>query len=258
MRRRGKKPIRVAEHLAILPLAVLIGVVLGALGSGGAILALPLLVYGAMLPVRQAVAVSQLVVGTAALVGALLQWRSGRVAWREFLIFGAAGMPATKLGSMLAEQIDAKVLMLCFAVLVVLAGLRMFQKAGDNSVGQSRVGVSIVVGAIVGVLTGLLGVGGGFLLVPALIAFGGLDARRATATSLPVIAVNSLTGAVQQSAQWGAVLGLALSFLGATLVGTFVGLQMGKGASELKLKQALGIVLISVGLVVGFANLRGV
>ncbi len=243
------------ENLAILPLAVLIGVVLGALGSGGAILALPILVYGAQLPVRQAVAVSQLVVGTAALVGTLLQWRAGRIVWREVLIFGAAGMPATKLGAVLAERADPRWLMLGFAALVMLAGVRILQSAGNNSAGKNRVGVSIVAGGVVGVLTGLLGVGGGFLLVPALIAFAGLDARRATATSLPVIAVNSLTGAVQQQAQWGAVLGLALSFLGATLAGTFIGLKMGKGASELKLKQALGVVLISVGLVVGVANL---
>ena len=258
MRLRGKKRILQVENLVILPLALLIGVVLGALGSGGAILALPLLVYGALLPLKQAVAVSQLVVGTAALVGTLLQWRSGRVAWREVLIFGAAGMPATKVGAMLAEHLDARWLMLGFAGLVMVAGVRMFQSAADNRVGKSRVGVSIVLGAVVGVLTGMLGVGGGFLLVPALIAFGGLDARRATATSLPVIAVNSLTGAVQHSAQWGEVLGLAFSFLGATLVGTFVGLQMGKAASELKLKQALGIVLVSVGLVVGVVNLWGV
>lgn len=244
------------ETLAILPLAVLLGVVLGALGSGGAILALPILVYGAHLPVKQAVAVSQLVVGTAALVGTLLQWRSGRVVWREVLIFGAAGMPATKLGAMLAGRADPRWLMLGFAGLVMLAGVRMLQSAGNNSVGSSsRVGVSIVVGAVVGVLTGLLGVGGGFLLVPALIAFARLDTRQATATSLPVIAVNSLTGAAQQPAQWGAVMGLVLSFLAATLVGTFIGLRMGKWASELKLKQALGVVLICVGLVVGVANL---
>ncbi len=88
------------EHWPILPLAVVIGVVLGALGSGGAILALPILVYGANLPVRQAVAVSQLVVGTAALVGTLLQARTGRVVWREVLLFGLAGMPATRVGAM--------------------------------------------------------------------------------------------------------------------------------------------------------------
>jgi len=245
----------VLKLLAILPLGVLIGIVLGSLGSGGAILSLPILVYGAQLPVRQAVAVSQLVVGTAALVGTLLQARRGAVSWREVLIFGAAGIPATKLGSVLAERLDPHLLMIGFALVVVVAGAKMLWSADDHTVGRSRMSVAIGAGALVGVLTGLLGVGGGFLLVPALIAFGGLDSKRATATSLPVIAVNSLSGAVQQEAQWSAVLGLALSFLAATLVGTFIGVQLGRAASATKLKQALGLVLITVGCVVGAVNL---
>ncbi len=242
------------EHLAILPLAILIGVLLGALGSGGAILALPILVYGAALQVRQAVAVSQLVVGTAALVGTQLQVRRGTVVWREALLFGSAGIPATWLGATFERRVDPHWLMLGFAGLVTVSGVRMLQTAHVVETGKNRVGVSLLLGAIVGLLTGLLGVGGGFMLVPALIAFGGLDARRATATSLPVIAVNSLSGAVQQIDQWTAVLGLALSFLGATLVGTFVGIRLGHSVSELKLKKALGFVLISVGLVVGIVN----
>lgn len=243
------------EHWPILPLAVVIGVVLGALGSGGAILALPILVYGANLPVRQAVAVSQLVVGTAALVGTLLQARTGRVVWREVLLFGLAGMPATRVGAMASAAIEPRTLMICFGVVMSIAGVRMISTANEKAEYQSNTLMSLVVGACVGFLTGLLGVGGGFLLVPALIAFGGLDARRATATSLPVIAVNTLSGAVQQRPQWEAVLGLALSFLGATLVGTFLGLHLGRAASELKLKQALGIVLVCVGVTVGGYNI---
>lgn len=243
------------EHWPILPLAVVIGVVLGALGSGGAILALPILVYGANLPVRQAVAVSQLVVGTAALVGTLLQARTGRVVWREVLLFGLAGMPATRVGAMASAAIEPRTLMICFGVVMSIAGVRMIWTANEKAEYQSNTLMSLVVGACVGFLTGLLGVGGGFLLVPALIAFGGLDARRATATSLPVIAVNTLSGAVQQRPQWEAVLSLALSFLGATLVGTFLGLHLGRAASELKLKQALGIVLVCVGVTVGGYNI---
>ncbi len=162
--------------------------------------------------------------------------------------------PATWVGATLAKRVDPHWLMLGFAGLVMVAGLRMLQTANVVETGKNRVGISLLVGAIVGLLTGLLGVGGGFILVPALITFGGLDAKRATATSLPVIAVNSLSGAVQQIDQWTAVLGLALSFLGATLVGTFVGIRLGRSASELRLKQALGFVLISVGLVVGIVN----
>jgi uncharacterized membrane protein YfcA len=245
----------VLEHLAILPLAMLIGIVLGSLGSGGAILSLPILVYVAGLPVKQAVAVAQLVVGVASLVGTLLQWRLGRVAWKEVLLFGLAGIPATRAGSWLADQVEPQGLMVGFAFVVIVAGGRMFWMAGEDESGTGSVIVSLLFGALIGLLTGFLGVGGGFLLVPALIAFGGLDVRRATATSLPVIAINSLSGALQQQAQWSAVMGLAVSFLGATLVGTFIGLKLGHSASEEKLKRALGIVLIGVGTAVGLVNL---
>jgi uncharacterized protein len=232
----------------------MIGVVLGALGSGGAILALPVLVYAAGLPPKQAVGVSQLVVGFAAMVGSLLQMRRGTVAWPHALWFGLAGIPATKLGALLNARMDARVLMLLFAGVVAMAGVRMLRTAHEESKGSLRIWVAIPIGLAVGLLTGLLGVGGGFLLVPALIAFGGLEARQATATSLPVIAVNSIAGAAGQSAQWMPVLSLALAFLAATLAGTFLGLRAAAEASEAKLKQSLGVVLLAVGAGVGAMN----
>ena len=241
--------------LVILPFALLIGVVLGCLGSGGAILALPILVYVAGLPVRQAIGVSQFVVGSAALAGALLQTTRGNVRWRYAITLTVAGLPATRLGSWLAQQIDPHQLMLGFAFIITITGLRIFASAGVKQSSHFSLPASLAVGAIVGCLTGMLGVGGGFLLVPALIAFGGLDARHATATSLPVIAANSLAGAAQQQAQWTPVLNLALVFLAATLVGTFLGLRLGRAASDLKLKQALGVVLFLVGFVVAVLNL---
>jgi len=245
----------VADPWLVLPLAVLIGVVLGALGSGGAILALPVLVYVAGLPVRQAVAVSQLVVGLASLVGTLLQFRTGRIAWREVLLFALVGIPATRVGTFVATRVEAQLLMIGFAGVMIAAGSRMLLTTSKAEGGQrSRIWISLMAGLLVGFLTGFLGVGGGFLLVPALIALAGLDAKQATATSLPVIAVNTLSGAMQQSEQWLGVAGLAFSFLGATLVGTFVGLRWGSLASEAKLRQALGMILVAVGIVVGVLN----
>ena len=244
------------ENLAVIPFAILIGIVLGALGSGGSILALPILVYVAALPVRQAIGVSQFVVGSAALVGTLLQSRQGNICWRNAITLCLAGLPATVLGTWVARQVQSSHLMLGFAMILTLTGLRILTNPTAKPTGYFSLPVSLWIGALVGFLTGILGVGGGFLLVPAMIAFSGLGARQATATSLPVIAVNSLAGAVQNHALWGAVLNLALIFLAGTLVGTFIGLRLGRAASELKLKQALGILLIVVGLVVGVANVR--
>lgn len=245
---------------AVLPLAVLIGVMLGGLGSGGAILSLPILLYGAHLETRQAIAVSQFVVGCAALLGTLLRSLSGAVVWRQALLFGAVGVPASRLGAWVNLRVDPDVLMVFFSILVTASGLRMLARANAENTEQPLdvpldVPVSIATGLVVGFLTGMLGVGGGFLLVPSLIAFGGLSAQKATATSLPVIAVNSLSGAVTHSSLWLPVWPLAAGFLAATLVGTFLGLRLGRGASELKLKQALGAVLILVGIGVGAVNL---
>jgi uncharacterized protein len=248
----------VPDSWFVLPLAVLIGVLLGALGSGGAILALPVLVYGAGLPARQAVAVSQLVVGLASLVGTLLQLRTRRIVWREVLLFAIVGIPATRVGTFVSMRVEPQLLMIGFAAVMVVAGIRMLSTVAEpDPTRRGRVWVSLLAGLLVGFLTGFLGVGGGFLLVPALIAFAGMDAKQATATSLPVIAVNTLSGAMQQSEQWLQVAGLAFSFLGATLVGTFFGLRLGRNASEAKLRQALGMILVSIGIVVGLLNVKG-
>jgi uncharacterized protein len=241
---------------AVLPLAILIGVMLGALGSGGAILALPILLYGAHLETRQAIAVSQLVVGCAALLGTLLRSLGGDVVWRQALLFGAVGVPASRLGAWVNQRVSPDVLMIFFSILVTAAGLRMLARASaEPSELPLDVPVSIATGLVVGFLTGMLGVGGGFLLVPSLISFGGLSAKKATATSLPVIAANSLSGAVAHSSLWLPQWPLAVGFLAATLAGTFLGLRVGRQASELKLKQALGAVLILVGIGVGAMNL---
>jgi len=244
----------VLEELAVLPLAVLIGVLLGALGGGGAILAFPVLVYAAHLPVLQAVAVAQFVVGSAAAVGTALQAKRGNVEWREVLLFGGAGIPATTLGALLAAQLNHRILMLTFAAVVTVTGLRVFQTAGNIKGGRSRRGMSLLLGFVVGLLTGMLGVGGGFMLVPAMIAFGGLDTRQATASSLPVIALNSLSGAAQHTHHWFPVLWLACTFLGATIVGTYLGLRLGRATSEVRLKQVLGGLLVTIGFLVGAVN----
>jgi uncharacterized membrane protein YfcA len=241
--------------LPLLPLAILIGIVLGALGSGGAILALPVLVYGVSLSVPQAIAVSQIVVGSAALIGALLQSRRGAVRWREASLFAFSGLPATTLGAYLGSHLEARHLMLTFAVLVFLAGARLWFFDSQTPSPRPRLPLCLALGALVGLLTGMLGVGGGFLLVPAMIAFAGIDTRAATATSLPVIALNSLTGALQHVPLWSSLLPLVLTFLLATLLGTFLGLALARRASERHLRRSLAILLLAVGAAVALKNL---
>jgi hypothetical protein len=245
------------HSLAILGLALLIGVVLGALGSGGAILALPVLVYAGGLPPVQAIAVSQIVVGVAALFGAALQAFQRRVSWRHAALYTVAGIPGTRLGHNLRELLPPDWLLGLFAVILVAAGFRMLRGPEEIPESRSSAALSLSIGATVGLLTGLLGVGGGFLLVPAMIAFGGLPTKAAMATSLPVIALNSLSGAFQSRALWLPHAPLVLSFLAATLTGTFVGIRWGRRFPETRLRDALAWLLVIVGLAVPVSIWRG-
>lgn len=244
------------SSLLILPLALLIGIVLGALGSGGAILSLPVLVYAGGLSPTSAIAVSQLVIGVASLFGGILQASAGNVSRRSAILYAAAGIPATKVGTMIRERLPESFLMGAFAAIIVVAGLRMLNHRPDSRAGLTHPVLALSIAASVGLLTGMLGVGGGFLLVPAMIAFGGLPTKAAMATSLPVIALNSLSGAWQSQTLWKPHLDMALSFLAATLVGTFLGIRLSKSAAEARLRAALAWTLVLVGLGVGSTILR--
>ncbi len=243
------------SSLAVWPLAILIGIVLGALGSGGANIDHPRLVIGGLLPVHQDVAVSQIVVGSAALIGALLQSRRGMVRWREAALFALSGLPATTLGSTHSARLGPRHRKRTVSALVIHAGARLWFLDSQTPSARPRLLPCLTLGAVVGLLTGILGVGGGFLLVPAMIAFAGIDTRAATATSLPVIALNSLAGALQHYTLWSSALPLVLTFLLATLLGTFLGLSLARRTSESHLRRALAVLLLVVGLFVARNNL---
>ena len=179
-------------------LALLVGVALGLLGGGGSILTVPLLAYVAGMDAKQAIATSLLVVGTTSAVAAISHARAGRVQWRTGLIFGAAGMAGAYGGGLLAHYIPGSVLLIGFAVMMIATAVAMLR--GRNEVGPAdphhRIPVPKVVveGLIVGLVTGLVGAGGGFLVVPALALLGGLPMPIAVGTSLVVIAMKSFAG----------------------------------------------------------------
>ena len=193
----------------MLGLAALFGAVVGALlglvGGGGGILAVPALVYGLGLPLSAAVTASLVVIGTASVVAVAPRARRG-VNWRLAGVIGAAGVPTAVLGGVVNHQFDQRVLLLAFAAIMVLAAVRML-RATDETGGVCDLpggGVAwrrclpraIATGLAVGFLTGLLGVGGGFLLVPAMIIALGLRTPVAVATSLVVIVINSVAGLI--------------------------------------------------------------
>ena len=187
-----------------LAFGALIGVLLGLLGGGGSILAVPALVYGMGFDVEQAIPISLIVVAAASAVGVLPKIRAKQVRWRMAGIFAAAGIPATVAGSAISAHLPHSVLLLGFAVVMVVAGIRMLADQGATGTackieaGQVNwrrcAPRSIGAGLLVGLLTGLFGVGGGFLIIPALVVVLGVEMSTAIGTSLLIIIANSVTG----------------------------------------------------------------
>lgn len=177
-------------------LALLIGVSLGLLGGGGSILTLPVLVYVLDTEPKQAIVSSLVVVGTTSLVGAVLHARSRNVDYRAGALFGAAGMAGAFGGGKLAGHLPGEALLVGFTAVMLVTAMAMMRprpaRAGERRA-ASIVRV-LAAGAGAGFLAGLVGAGGGFLVVPALALFGGLDMRRAVGTSLLVIALQSFAG----------------------------------------------------------------
>ena len=180
-----------------LALATLVGVSLGFFGGGGSILTVPLLVYVFGLPPKSAIASSLLVVAAASAVGAVRHAHAGSVDVRSGLLFGAAGMASAHAGARAAAWLDGGLLLLLFSAVMGLTASAMWRgrrapaEAPAGGIAPTRL---LLQGLAVGGLTGLVGAGGGFLIVPALVLFAGLPMRRAVGTSLVVIVLNTLAG----------------------------------------------------------------
>jgi uncharacterized membrane protein YfcA len=216
--------------IAALSLGLFVGAVLGVVGGGGSIIAVPALVYGMGLSPAAAIPTSLLVVGLSSLAALLPRLREG-INWPVVLIVGAAGIPAAWGGTAVGRLLDPTILMLAFAAIMVAAGVRMLMRSkeaeGSCSTGPGRAFRScapkaVGVGVLVGFLTGLLGVGGGFLITPALTMFLGLRMKQAVGSSLAIIVINSAAGFGAHSAgfaiDWSSVLAFAVPAILGSLV----------------------------------------
>jgi len=225
------------------PLGFLIGLSLGALGGGGSILAVPVLVYVAGESPQAATTTSLIVVGCASLVGMADHWRGGRVRVGAGLLFGLAGIGGSFAGSALNRRLDPDVLLLAFSALIVVAAWRMVTgcpsctKVGadaavrgatttvDTHLHRDLATVAKVIGAgtVVGFFTGLFGVGGGFVIVPALTLLLGFAMPEAVGTSLLIIAINASTALVARigsGVDWSVTIPFTLAALAGVLTGT--------------------------------------
>lgn len=251
-------------------LAVLVGVSLGLLGGGGSILMVPLLAYVAGLDAKSAIAMSLLVVGVTSVVGAVSHARAGRVQWRTGLIFGGAGMVGAFSGGLLSRFIPGSVLLLGFAVMMIGTAIAMLRGRSNTEAADAEHRMPlfrvILDGLVVGLVTGLVGAGGGFLVVPALALLGGLPMPVAVGTSLVVIAMKSFAGLAGYLASVSLDWSLAAMVTAAAVVGALAGARLTAVINPDTLRDVFGwfvLVMSSVilaqeihpGVGIGFAAL---
>ena len=239
--------------ITALALAVLVGITLGIFGAGGSILTLPIFTFVLGVPVGQAVVMSMVVVGGSSLPAAARYWQQGSFHTRAAILLSATGAPGAYLGSFLTDLVSERTLLLIFAAIMLAAGIAMVRGRGEGSHRDRscRVWPCLLIGAVVGVLTGFLGVGGGFLIVPALVLFAGVDAKRAVGTSLAIITLNTLAGLAGQLRSTSIDWGVTLAFLGLTFLGMVVGLVLGERLPADRIRTAFGWFVIVLSVVIG-------
>jgi len=253
----------------------IVGLSLGLTGGGGAIFAVPMLVYGLGMGTREAVGVSLASVGVTSFVGFLGRWRSGQVEVRTGLLFAIAGMVGAPVGSWLAGLIPETLLLTLFAFLMLFVAYRMWSKAVTESrvatascpvVNPDEDGPScrrdengnlllssrcarllLLVGLLTGVLSGLFGVGGGFVIVPALVLFSGMAIHHAIGSSLLVITLVSISG-VASHLYAGRVIPLEITtwFVAGGAGGMIVGTQISRRLSGPTLQKGFAVAILAV------------
>ena len=271
--------------LAALGLGLLIGLVIGALGGGGSILTVPVLVFLLGLSAQEATSGSLVIVGVTAVVASAAHARAGGTRWRIALAIGAAGVPASVLGTRLNRLVDENVLLLCFAALMLVAAGGMILRSSEHhdddrqdhdldgggdrggsgtatatrppevsaSTGRAAVLRLVSVGLLIGFLTGFLGVGGGFVIVPVLVIALRLPMSVAVGTSLLVIALNSGVALVARAGQGAFDWEVIGPFTLTAVAGSLAGKKIAERVANNTLTRAFAVLLV---LVAGYVAVR--
>lgn len=246
--------------------AFLIGLVLGLIGGGGSILTVPILVYVLSVDAVMATAYSLFVVGTTALVGAIRNAQKGMVDFRTGIVFAIPAfitvyvtrkfiVPAIpeslfSIGDFLVTKDIA--IMVFFALIMLIASYSMIKGRKDSSEENQEVSYNypmiVLEGVIVGILTGIVGAGGGFLIIPALVLLAKLPMKKAVATSLMIIAIKSLIGFLGDVQNVVIDWTFLLSFTALSVVGIFLGIYLNKFIDGKKLKKGFGWFVLVMGI----------
>jgi uncharacterized membrane protein YfcA len=248
------------SDVAGFALAVLIGLTLGMLGAGGSILTVPVLVHVMGFEPKSAIAMSLPVVGAASLVGAAGHWRSGNLEWRAIATFAPLAMLGAVVGARLASRVSGTFQLTLLAGVMTAAGLLMLRNR-DASAGHGASATSAggrvalgITGCAVGLLTGLVGVGGGFIIVPALVLLARVPMKRAVGTSLVVITLSTVTALAAYgdaaTISWR-VVGL---FALLTIAGAVVGTRLVRHVPAAALRRAFAVVVLALAALLLYEN----
>lgn len=247
--------------------AVLIGLSLGLLGSGGSIITVPLLIYIADEPAKLAIAESLFIVGCISAFGAMSYIKRGLVSWRFVVLFGLPSMLGTYLGAWTSQHVSGLFQLLTFSIVMLIASRSMFSPittisnisnsnnitTASNTPLPPRNLFIISAGVLVGALAGFVGVGGGFLIVPALFLFGKLPLKQAIPSSLVIIAMQSFVGylkyqqVLEQLAltmNWKNV--SVMVFMG--ILGSMLGVRLADKIPQQQIRKIFAFVLLVLGL----------
>jgi len=258
--------------LTSLGLGLIVGLILALTGAGGGILAVPLLVFGTGASVSEAGPAGLMAVGMAAALGAVLGLRAGTVRYRAAVLIAATGMLLSPAGLWAARQVDSRWLAVLFALVLLYVALKTFRQASGKGPIATAVNVVCnrdggsgrfiwtrpcavamsVSGGLAGLLSGLLGVGGGFVLVPALQRYTDLPMKAAVATSLAVIALISLMGVTATAISGHLDWALALPFSAGALAGMIAGRSLASRLAGPRLQQGFAAVsaLVAIAMIV--------
>jgi uncharacterized protein len=277
----------VTGEIIAIALGLVVGLSLGALGGGGSTLAVPILVFVAGLQAQDATTASLLVVGVASGIGVISHFRNGNVRLGAGVAFGVAGIAGSRLGLLVNRSLDENVLLLAFSALIVFVAIRMYRSAQPSAsdpdpapanstphpdaddrpdpasgvaikervattpkLDLSPAALAKLAGAatLVGVLTGLFGVGGGFAVVPALTLLLGFPAKEAIGTSLVVIAINAAIALTMRSGDIGFDWAVVAPFLATVTVGVVVGTRIAKDIDAGRLTRSFALMLGAVAI----------
>jgi len=254
----------VTHLIPALAFGALIGLALGLVGGGGSILTVPILVYAIGQPVHLATTTSLVIVGANALVGVVGHARSGNVLPKTGLAFGAAGFLGAFAGTWLNRRVPGPLLLALFALVMLAAAAAMLRKRGGGATevcerydarGWLTLGLS---GLATGFMTGFFGVGGGFVIVPALVLVLGLPMRAAVGTSLLIIALNSASGLVARLGAGGLDWGVTLLFILGGAAGVAAGVRLAGRLPQRRLTQAFAGLIVLVAAYVLYRSIAGV